>query len=113
MKDTLTKVNSLQKNPKVLTRIIDSNAVAIFLSDDYDDSLRREVYIFNKTGTKIWELIDGKNNIVDIAEKIYSEYELPLEHANKCVKEMVDRLAKAMLINISAEERKNEKQSQN
>ena len=99
MKGTVAKVNFVQKNPKVLTRIIDSNAVAIFLSDNYDDSFKKEVYIFNETGTRIWELIDGRNNMADIAKKIYSEYNLTLEEANQCVKKNLDKLAKAMLIN--------------
>lgn len=91
--------NKLYRNPEALTRIIDSNAVVIFLSDDYDESLKREVYIFNDTGTRIWELINGGNTAEDIARKLCLEYTLTLQEAIKYTDKFKEKLTKNKLIN--------------
>ncbi len=91
--------DKLEKNPQILTRIVDSNAIAILLSDDYDEALKREAYIFNDTGTVIWELINGELNTEDIAKKISLEYEITLQEAEECVKKFVQKLAERRLIN--------------
>lgn len=90
--------NKPDKNGGILTRIISSNAVAIFLNDDYDESLKREVYIFNETGTRIWELINGKHSLKDIAKKVCAEYDTAPRGVEKDIKEFVDRLAERRLI---------------
>ena len=96
----------LSKNPETLTRIIDSNAVVIFLSDDYDDNLKREVYIFNNTGTRIWDLINGKNNLKQIVHKIYGEYDLTLQKAKEQINKFINKLIENKLINIVKRETK-------
>jgi len=88
----------LHKNQAVLTKIIDSNAVVFFLSDEYDDSLKREVYIFNDTGTKIWEFINGKNNLEDILRKVCLEYDTTLQEAEEHIKKFIDKLVEKKLI---------------
>ena len=103
--------NKLYRNPEALTRIIDSNAVVIFLSDDYDESLKREVYIFNDTGTIIWELINEENNIDGIVKKICLEYELTPQKATGYIEKFVEKLTEAKLINnFIGEKKKYEKE---
>ena len=88
----------LCKNPEILTRIIDANAVVIFL-DDNDDTLNRDVYIFNDTGTRIWELINEGNTTQEIARKLSSEYDLPLKQAGAFVIKFAKKLSDKKLIN--------------
>ncbi|MFC1658812.1 PqqD family protein [Candidatus Omnitrophota bacterium] len=90
--------NKLHKNPQALTRIIDSNAVVIFLSDESDSSLKRDVYIFNATGSRIWDLINGKNNIAEITRKLYPEYNLTLQKLKQQINKFVSKLNENRLI---------------
>lgn len=91
--------STLYRNPAALTRIIDSNAVVIFISDDYDEDLKREVYIFNGAGTLIWELINEKKNVEEIIKKICLEYDITPLKAAGYVKKFIDKLSKRRLLN--------------
>ena len=90
--------SQLRKNPATLTRVIDSNAVVIFLSDNYDDSLKKEVYIFNDTATEIWNLIDGRKSIRQIARAILPGYDSPPKKIQESVVKFVDKLMENRLI---------------
>ena len=93
--DTHTK---LFKNSGTLTRIIDANAIVIFVNDN-DDSLNKDVYIFNDTGTRVWELINAGSTVEEIVKKLCFEYEIASEEAIKYVKKFTENLAEKKLIN--------------
>ena len=59
----------LMHNEDFISRIIDDEAV---LMSPIGDGL----HVFNEIGTRIWELMDGKNSIGDIVEQICQEYEV-------------------------------------
>lgn len=59
----------LKHNEDFICRIVDGEAV---LMSPLGDGL----HIFNEVGTRIWELVDGKNTVEDIANQIYQEYEV-------------------------------------
>jgi hypothetical protein len=61
------------------------------------------IYTLNEVGTKIWELIDGKNNVSEIAEAICKTYEVKPEVAEKDTLEFLNTLKEAGLLRISDE----------
>jgi hypothetical protein len=50
------------------------------------------IYTLNETGARIWELIDGKNKVKEIKEKIVEEFEVTPEKAEKDIVEHLMQL---------------------
>jgi predicted RNase H-related nuclease YkuK (DUF458 family) len=50
------------------------------------------IYTLNETGARIWELIDGKNKVNEIKEKIVEEFEVTPEEAEKDIVEHLMQL---------------------
>lgn len=81
------------KNNDAAYRIIDSNAVILTPEDSY-------LHTMNKTGTFIWELIDGKKKISDIALKVCEEFEVDKECAEKDARHFIEDLLRRRLISV-------------
>lgn len=69
-------MGSLKKIPKKTTdiayRIIDGEAVIISLQQLGTGEI---IKVLNVTGTKIWELIDGKKSVSDIVKRLTRAYD--------------------------------------
>lgn len=95
-------MNWLNKIPKkknsLAYRIIDEEAVIIPLENQPKEG--EQIDIFNLTGTSIWELIDGKNSVKDIAIKITAEYDIEYEKAQSQVKGFLSKLEQKKLIDF-------------
>ena len=50
------------------------------------------IYTLNETGARIWELIDGKNKVKEIKEKLIKEFEVTPEEAEKDIIEHLMQL---------------------
>ena len=87
-----------KKNPELAWRIIDNETIIIPLDEQTADFEKME--LLNDTATRIWELIDGKNNLKKIIEKICEEYEVEKLEAEKEVLSFVNKLEKKNLIKI-------------
>jgi len=87
-----------KKNPELAWRIIDNETIIIPLDEQTADFEKME--LLNDTATRIWELIDGKNNLKEIIEKICEEYEVEKLEAEKEVLSFVNKLEKKNLIKI-------------
>ena len=86
------------KNTELVWRVIDGETVIIPLDEQTSDS--EKISFLNETGTRIWELIDGKNSIKDIVVKIVKEYEIEEKEAEKEVVSFVENLKNRNLIKI-------------
>jgi trimethylamine:corrinoid methyltransferase-like protein len=64
---------------------VDDEVVLLNLDSGY-------YYSLNESGRRIWELIDGKNKISDIARIICEEYDVKNDDAIKDVNVVVDEL---------------------
>ena len=62
------------KKPQSIYRVIDGQAIVITLQKT--KKKKDKINIFNETGTRIWELIDGKKSIGDIHNRIAKEYSI-------------------------------------
>jgi len=90
-----------QKNTELAWRVIDSETVIIPLDEQTSDS--EKINFLNETGTRIWELIDGKNSIKDIVIKIVKEYEIEGAEAEKEVMDFVKKLERKNLVKLGGE----------
>ncbi len=90
-----------QKNTELAWRVIDSETVIIPLDEQTSDS--EKINFLNETGTRIWELIDGKNSIKDIVVKIVKEYEIEGAEAEKEVMDFVKKLERKNLVKLGGE----------
>ena len=56
------------------------------------------VYTLNETGAFIWDLIDGKRSIEEIAEELVKEFDVDSPTASIDVNELVKELAEYLVI---------------
>lgn len=94
--DWLNKIP--KKNKNLAWRIIDGEAVVIPLEGQPEKEEKLD--IFNETATRVWELIDGNNSVVDIIKKITDEYDVKLEEAQSQVKNFLGNLSQKRLIDF-------------
>jgi hypothetical protein len=62
------------------------------------DPSRREAFLLNDVGGRIWELIDGDHTVGAIAVAIYDEFEVAWETALADCEALVAQLAAAGLV---------------
>jgi hypothetical protein len=82
------------KSLKTASRIIDGEAVIVIPE-------KGVVNILNLVGSRIWELLDGKNNSQDIARIISQEFEVADTAAHKDVQEFIQELSDKGLITFN------------
>ncbi len=87
-----------KKDSKVVSKIIGEQTMAILV--DEKPVGKDQVYIFNSTGTKFWELIDGKRNVEEIIKLMCGAFEVDYEKAKKETIEFITDLSKKRLISI-------------
>lgn len=75
-------------------RIIDGEAVIINIP-------LQEALVLNQVGTRIWEMIDGKKTIREIASLIASEYQISSETALKDTIEFINTIKDILSFNNS------------
>ena len=63
-----------KKNSKIVARKTGSEYVLVPVRDNIADM--EAVYTLNETGAFIWDLIDGKRSIKEIAEELVKEFEV-------------------------------------
>ncbi|MCD6080429.1 MAG: PqqD family protein [Candidatus Omnitrophica bacterium] len=90
-----------QKNTELAWRVIDNETVIIPLDEQTSDS--EKINFLNETGTRIWELIDGKNSIKDIVVMIVKEYEIDEEEGKKEVINFIKKLERKNLVKLGGE----------
>lgn len=81
-------------HPQTAGRVIDKEAVLI-LSDS------SEVNVLNLVGSRIFELADGTHTIAEIAETIFSEYDVSADQAQEDVIDFVKQMEKRQVFVLS------------
>ncbi len=66
-------------------RVIDGEAVVVLPS-------RSEVKILNKVGSRIWQLMDGKQSAADICKKVCEEYDISEKAAQSDILDFIKEL---------------------
>lgn len=91
-----------KKNKSFLSKIINDEAVVISL-DDITTREKSEIRVFNETATRIWELINGKNSIGDIMDKLGREYDVNDKILHLEVERILKNLYKKNIILFNGE----------
>ncbi|RJO65891.1 MAG: PqqD family protein [Myxococcales bacterium] len=81
------------RNPRVATRTIDGQAVAV----SPDDAM---LHTFNEIGTLIWELADGKTSLDAIAREVADRYEIGLAQATADVASFCEELVERGILEL-------------
>lgn len=80
------------KSPQTASRVIDGEAVIILPQEN-------EVKVLNKVGSRIWELLDGKKSINQLAVDIAGEFDVPFETTLQDITLFIEELdTKRMII---------------
>ncbi len=81
------------KSPDTASRIIDKEAVVVIPGKNI-------VNIFNKVGSLIWELTDGKRSIRDIGHIISEEFDVSADKACHDAARFIEELEKKGVVEI-------------
>ena len=74
-----------RKHPDAASRVYGGDALIVLPGSS-------SFKILNTTGSRIWDLIDGKKTMEEIAQVIEREYDVPLEKALEDVREFTSEL---------------------
>lgn len=86
----------LTKNyASIAYRVIDGQAVIVNLEES-------TLHTLNLVATRIWELADAKNMVMDIIDKIYQEFEVDRDRLEKDCLEFVNRMISKGLFVLSS-----------
>jgi hypothetical protein len=80
-----------QRHPDAVYQIVAEGTVLIKLST-------QEVYDLNDTGTRFWELLDGRRTVADCAQSIAAEYDVAVEEVETDLLELALELHREGLI---------------
>ncbi len=80
-------------HPQVASRVVDGTAV-IVLADS------GEVSMLNSVGTRVWELVDGKRSVREIANAIVNEYDVTADVAERDVASFMQLLIDAKAVTL-------------
>lgn len=92
--DLLNKIP--KKEEELAWRIIEDEAVVIAPEENVEEA--ESVYIFNKTATKVWDFIDGKNSVDNIIGKIMDLYDAENEKIKNGVVKIIKKMYKEKFI---------------
>jgi hypothetical protein len=90
----LDKVYS--KSDSIVSRKIADEFILVPIRQNVGDL--ESIYTLNETAARIWELIDGKNKVRKIKERIVEEFEVTPEEAEKDLIEHLQQLEKIKAI---------------
>lgn len=101
MNDARMSLRSFTKDKDLVTRSIAGETLIVPVRSGVCDL--EHIYVLNEVGSRIWELVDDRIPVSQIANAICSEYEVPLEQAACDIDELLRSLETAALIHATGE----------
>lgn len=93
MKTKINLSDIYMPSENVVAREVQGEFIIIPLTSDIGD-LEDEIYTLNETGLAIWNNLDGKRSLKDLADKLSSEFKTP---AHKDIQKDILGLAEELL----------------
>lgn len=90
-----------KKGSKTASRVIDGQAVVVYLDELPDE--KEKIHILNQTGTRIWQLLDGKTKTKRIVEALCDEFEIKENKAQQEIVRFLQELLSKSIIDICDE----------
>lgn len=87
-----------KKNEDLAWRVIDNETIVIDLNRQPEEG--EELQVLNETATEIWKLIDSKNTVKDIIEKIINEYDIESDKVKTQIESLIKDLSSKKLITV-------------
>jgi len=84
------------KEEDLVTRDVAGETIIVPIKSNVGDL--NSIFTLNEIGTMIWELIDGKRSVSEIAEAVCKTYEVKPEVAEKDTLEFLNTLQEAGLV---------------
>ena len=82
-----------ERDPSIVCRTIDDEIILVPIKQNVGDL--ESIFSLNEVGARIWELLDGKNNIQKIKEHITTEFDVDDKQAEDDILEFVQKLEEA------------------
>lgn len=79
------------RNPEIVYRTIDQEAILV-------DSRQGMVTVLNQTGSRIWQMLDGKTDYNRMVEIIADEFDVDANTAREDVKQFIDSLTENNMV---------------
>jgi hypothetical protein len=93
----------LRKNPNMVTRVIDDETMLLPISKSSEEI--NCIYTLNKAGSRIWELIDGRNKLEAIKTQILKEFDATDKEVDKEINKLLKDLYKIKAIITKAQDK--------
>ena len=101
MKNKVDRNGTYAPSDDVVAREIEGELVIVPLVSGIGN-IEDELFTLNETGRAIWERLDGKKSLKDLARELSSEYEAPEEEIERDLIGLVKELLKRrMLVDVS------------
>ena len=81
----------------IVSREIEGELILVPLSSGVGDA-EDELYTLNATGRAVWQRLDGKKTLKDIAVDLAAEYDTSLEEIERDVCGLVEELLKRRMV---------------
>jgi len=93
----LTLQTIYQPSEDVVAREIEGEIIIIPLAAGIGD-MEDELYTLNETGKMIWDRLDGRNTLAEIAASLADEYDAPLDEIERDVLGLIEELARRKIV---------------
>ena len=96
MDTTITADSVYIPSEDVVTRVIEGEILLVPISrgiGDLDD-----IYSLNETGRAIWESLDGKKSLIQVAQALSNQYSAPLEEIENDVRGFIGEMLRRKMI---------------
>lgn len=91
-------LNSIYKpSPDIVAREIEGELIIVPIVSGIGD-LEDELYTLNETARSLWNRLDGKSTLVQIAKELSEEYDAPLDVIEHDVLGLVEELLKRKIL---------------
>lgn len=87
-----------QKDSNIVARKVGEEFILVPIRQDAGDLAG--FYSLNYVGGRIWELLDGKRSVSDIARVIFDEFEVDAEKAEKEALHFIERLVELGMVTV-------------
>lgn len=86
-----------QPSEDVVAREIEGEIIIIPLAAGIGD-MEDELYTLNETGKMIWDRLDGRSSLAEIAAALADEYDAPLDEIERDVLGLIEELARRKIV---------------
>lgn len=80
----------------VVSRSIDGERILVPIRSHAADL--ESIFTLNDAAARIWELVDGRRSVDEIAETIHREYDVDHEQASSDVRSLLGQMEQARLV---------------